>query len=295
MHVPRAMPNFRRSYALLTTSECKQIAVFVHGFFGKSTSTWRNFQGLVDDAEFAGQWAATDLFFYKYDSRRPIGISAQDFSSFLGAVLKGDLEDIAPTDFLPPTFITQSPPSVWKKRSYQSLLLVAHSEGGVVIRRALLDTLADIERQAQSEIGEDGSESKLGDLVKERAKSKLRLNSKLRLFAPACLGINFSSMFGFALSYSDILYAIAASFPARNDLADDSPIIIQIKDETEEAARHYPSLSGLRAHILFGEKDHIVHFGGYKHDLVMPYEKRQSHTGICKPKPSYRRPLGFAQ
>ncbi|HEV2399566.1 MAG TPA: hypothetical protein VGS27_21660 [Candidatus Sulfotelmatobacter sp.] len=164
-----------------------------------------------------------------------------------------------------------------------------------MIRRALLDRLADLERQAQSEIGEAGSESKLRDLVKERAKAELSLNSKLRLFAPACLGINFSSMFGFTLAYSDILYAIAASFPARNDLADDSPIIIQIKDETEEAARLYPSLGGLKAHILFGENDHIVHFGGYRHDLVMPYEKRQSHTGICKPKPSYLTPLSFAR
>ena len=132
-------------------------------------------------------------------------------------------------------------------------------------------------------------------VVSERAKNDLPLNAKLRLFGPACLGINFSSMFGFALAYSDLLYAISASFPARNDLADDSPIVMQIKEETEAAAKRYRFLNGLTARILFGERDSVVHFGGYKSDVVLPYVKGKSHTGICKPSLSYSKPLTFAQ
>lgn len=295
IHIPRALTRFRKSYALLSTSDaCKQVAIFVHGFFGRATSTWRNFQGLIDEPESVGHWGSTDLFFYEYDSRRPILVSAQDFSAFVNTVLEGDIERIAPTRPVLESMFSL-PVSGWNKRLYSSLLLIAHSEGGVVIRRALLDRLGALEREVESELDSHAREQKIVDEVRNRGKADLALNARLRLFAPACLGINFSSMFGFALSYSDILCAIAASFPARNDLADNSPIIIQIKDETESAAKRYPSLSSFRAQMLFGERDHIVHIGGYRNDLILPYEKYHSHTSICKPDDKYLKPLEFAQ
>jgi hypothetical protein len=293
-HIPRALRDYPKSYALLSSSDnCDRLVVFVHGFGGKPTGTWRKFQSLVDELQDKYPWwCETDLVFYNYESRRAIQISAQDFSRFLDDIVKGEIERITITDFIPRTLFAGHTP-VWNKRTYKELILVAHSEGAVVIRRSLLDGLAALERQVAAELSAEAPLEEIVESVKQRAKADLIFQSRLRLFAPACLGTNFSSMFGFAIAYSDILHAVASSIAARNDLAPKSPIIEQILKDTEAASQRYRSLNAFRAKILFGDNDHVVHVGGYNCDEVVEHEKGQTHSGICKPIAPYLRPLSL--
>lgn len=292
LHIPRALEAFPNSYVLLSSCDtCDNIAVFVHGFGGRPTSTWRDFQGLIDHfgTEFPF-WQNTDLFFYSYDSRRPVQVTSQDFSSFLQTVITGEIDEIAPSDFpFKPKFLET--PLRWETHHYKQLHLLGHSEGAVVIRRAILDRLLSLERAARNKLGNSASATEVRDFVQGVMASDFIMNAKMDLFAPACLGTNFSSAFGFLTAYSDILNAIAASFASRNDLLPESPILTQLRAETENASKQHPAVNAFRAEVLFGENDHIVYVGGYNCDHLLPYEKEQSHTSVCKPTLSYVRPL----
>ena len=92
-----------------------------------------------------------DLVFYYYESLRAVQISAQNFSSFLDEIVKGEIEQVTETVMMPGSLFTEYPP-IWKRRTYQELTLVGHSEGAVVVRRALLDRLAALERKVASEL-----------------------------------------------------------------------------------------------------------------------------------------------
>ena len=107
-HVPRALRDFPKSYVLLSSEDaCDRLAIFVHGFGGGPSSTWQNFQGLIDDlsSDFP-TWRKTDLCFYSYDSKRAVQVNSQDFSAFMETVIEGEIEQIAPSDFpFKPTFL----------------------------------------------------------------------------------------------------------------------------------------------------------------------------------------------
>jgi hypothetical protein len=62
------IPKYAKSYVVLSEATNVQKAiVFVHGFGGKPTETWRDFQTLVDSAPQESQWwSGADLYFYSY-------------------------------------------------------------------------------------------------------------------------------------------------------------------------------------------------------------------------------------
>jgi pimeloyl-ACP methyl ester carboxylesterase len=292
MHVARALRDFGKSYVLLSSADiCNSAAIFVHGFGGRPTSTWRNFQGLVDQlhSDFP-VWDETDLFFYTYNSHRAVQINAQDFSDFMDAIIQGDIGKIAPAESPSlPTLIEKTIP--WSPRQYRQVYVLAHSEGAVVARRAILDRSLEIRRTVMDDLGPGAGVQQIEQSTGSALRSDLIMNAKMYLFAPACLGTNFSSVYGFVLGFSDFLRALAASFSSRNDLLPESPILTQLQKETEKASVQYPDLRAWRADILFGENDHMVYVGGYNCDHVLRYEWGHSHTSICKPTVSYTRPL----
>jgi hypothetical protein len=69
--VPKFIDGFGQSYAMLCHTTPDTAILFVHGFGGKPTSTWRDFHGLVDDYSPDYKWWTTsDMFFYAYESLR---------------------------------------------------------------------------------------------------------------------------------------------------------------------------------------------------------------------------------
>ena len=294
-HILKSIPNFQKSYALLSGEErVERAVVFVHGYGGGPTTTWREFHSLVDEyRETFEWWSASDLFFYSYESRwTPIGVNAQRLALFLHEILNSSsLRETNPANFLPQT--GQSLPSfTWGSSTYRDLLCVGHSEGAVLIRRIVLDRLNELKRGARQS-AENATEEKTAEqLFQELSERDMALGSHLRFFAPACLGTNFSSWLGFLVSISGIFSALAASSLVRNELLPESPILKQIQTETEKAHDSFPHLRAFSAKILFGDSDQVVYTGGYNCDEIM-YETNCDHFRICKPTSVYLRPLEF--
>ena len=271
--VPAFIPGYDKSYALVSDDNALRAVLFVHGFGGSPTGTWRDFHGLVEEysSEFPW-WRTSDLFFFSYDSiRTPIRFNSTRLAQFVDEVWSGQW--------------TQQLKSKPRKRTYKDLILAGHSEGCVLIRRLVLDRFEAISSN---------------DARKPRAKllNALRadyiLRSYLRLFAPACCGTNLSSWIGFIASYSFLISAISASSLVRNELRPDSTVLSTLKSGTEKAHAQYPEVEALYAEPLFGNSDQIVVSDSYQGEKIH-WEPGCDHFAICKPKYVYTRPLDFVK
>jgi len=271
--VPKSIPEFPKSYGLtLLDHSAEKAVIFVHGFGGSPTGTWLDFHGLVKICSPNYPWWDTaDLFFYSYESlHTPILVNAERFEKFVKHILSTD-----------PSGQVRFPTCTGEPHT--KLVLVGHSEGAVVIRRWILDRFRLVEKASDYR---DGT-------IRTAAKADIALNSHLRLFAPACMGTNFSSILGFAIAFS-VCSAIASSSLVRNELKPDSPVLQQLKIETENASSRFRETSGFKARVLFGERDHVVYTAAYACDEIDPsYPKRFGHTDVCKPDFRYLKPLEF--
>jgi pimeloyl-ACP methyl ester carboxylesterase len=138
-----------------------RLVVFVHGFRGGAVRTWSEF----DESGPTGTWwSESDLLFVSYDSVRDniTGVSAR---------LRREL----PRFFPEPAdrFIETSNSAREITGPYQHLVLVGHSLGGLIVRRAL----ADCAQQWLDERAVD-PDSPMPDLLK----------ATTRLFSPASAG-----------------------------------------------------------------------------------------------------------
>lgn len=272
----KPIDGFYKSYSLNSSDRpAANAIVFAHGFAGSPTSTWAHFHHMSEEYAPDYPWYQdSDLFFYKYDSiRRAILYNATEFRKFLMKILSGTPSPTA--EFRPDT-----------RWMYRKLLLVGHSEGGVVIRQTVLDRLTAMKKYAES------TGRPTAEVVRSESPRDLILNSDLFLFAPAIGGTNFAGLLGFTHGVSRLIAAIAASSTARNDLGPDSPTLRDLKEGTEQARKDYRTVSALTARILFGTDDHVVFTRKYEDDeMIEPYAEDHSHTSVCKPTYIYKRPL----
>lgn len=272
----KPIDGFYKSYSLILPDHIARYAiVFAHGFAGSPTATWAHFHHMCEEYAPNYPWYdQSDLFFYKYDSiRKAILYNATRFRTFLMQILGNRRSDS-------PCF---EPDTNW---NYQKLLLVGHSEGGVVIRQMVLDRFRALTKYAETKSGIPA------DIIGDRAAGDLILNSQLVLFAPAIGGTNFAGLLGFAHEVSRLIAAIAASSTARNELKPDSPTLKDLKDGTEAAHKNHSHVQALTARILFGSDDHVVFTRKYEgDDMIEPYAEDHTHTSVCKPTYVYKLPL----
>jgi hypothetical protein len=123
------------------------------------------------------------------------------------------------------------------------------------------------------------------------------LLARLALFAPAIRGFAPSSWVGALLkvgrlaAYADPILHFSTAFVEMER----TTLLNDLRDDTYKLSEACPWIAALKATILFGRNDHIVAKGEYLNDVIEePIEDNQGHTSICKPTPSYRRPLYFA-
>ncbi len=277
----KSVDGFYKSYALESPYRpASNAIVFVHGFAGSPTGTWSHFHSMCEEyVPDYPWWKDADLFFYKYDSiRKAILYNASLFRTFLMRTLPA--VPIAAPEFQPDTR--------WK---YQKLLLVGHSEGGVVIRQMVLDRFKALQKYA-----EKTGQASANAVIRREAPRDLILNAELFLFAPAIGGTNFAGLLGFAHGVSSLIAAIAASSTARNDLRSGSETLKDLKLGTEGARKNHPEVPALTAQLLFGTDDHVVTTSKYEEDeIVEPYAEGHTHTSVCKPTYVYKRPLEFVK
>ena len=293
MRISKTIPGFYKSYARLAPASVDTAVVFVHGFGGSPTGTWRFFHNLVDEySTDYPWWTRSDLIFYSYESRKtPIGKNAQRLGEFLSFVLdSGVSRKIGVADVFP-LKNDKTETLEWGQADYKNLVLVGHSEGAVLIRRLILDRFLAIKKDATAHAAETGKTRE--QYVDDASKLDVILNGRLRLFAPACLGTNFSALVGFATSLSSLVAAIGASSLVRNELLAGSPILNAIECGTKDAFNSLGRMNGLAARNLFGVPDQIVYAKGYDEIDETEYEEGKDHFTICKPSYVYKRPLTF--
>src|SRR5467141_1852685 len=128
------------SYALISDAvDVDTAVIFVHGFLGTPEGTWLNFPDAIcsqRDPNYL-RWSKCDVFFFSYRSfRDDITESAQALLKFIRAVFPQPSDSI----FKIPQRVAgvRALLDVTKgKPTYKELVLVGHSEGGIVIRRAV--------------------------------------------------------------------------------------------------------------------------------------------------------------
>jgi len=250
-------------------------AVFVHGFSGDEERTWRDFQTMIDEDQGFASW---DAYFVGYPStREQIGVTAYKLNKLI--------HEIFP----------QPPPQIFERRvdyasvevqirrnvsPYNGLVLIGHSQGGVVIRKAVLEEAKDALH--------DGSVQDDDPLF----------GADLVLFAPALFGMFLSGWKGFvsATSAAKLISPALTGSPSFKELQPGSQFLVRLENETSALARDNPGkVAALSARIAWATRDEIVQ-GGLRYSCDPAYKVLEgNHSSVCKPNAHFLKPLLFVQ
>lgn len=251
--------------ARLTSAATVETAiVFVHGFTGHPFETWTDFHSMMDThaAEFP-YWKNADAYFFTYhDVVDSLDDSVDILDRFVASLYpstQGSLHKIPSREAVP-------------TRNYSKLILVGHSEGGVVIR----STIANAGRVHESDTA-----------------ACPMLNAHVVLFAPAHFGFVptgwLGALFTLAGIKSIFRFVVAASTPATEMF--DKTVLKQIMDLTRELYLKAEDVPAYTAHVLFGTNERFVVREYYLHDCRHKPEPKKEHSDVCKPNFGYKRPL----
>jgi hypothetical protein len=277
-HSPKNLAN--GSYVLLTNQKPDTAVVFVHGYGGNPTGTWCRFQSLIDEMQKRfQQWATYDAYFYRYDSvGLQVLINAKDLLGFVNNVFPTPQWKVLDS---------RSGGGQWRPtRHYTNLILAAHSEGAVIVRRAVLE---------QIRLHRDRYWSDQAALLPALKRDPI-LSAYLRLFAPAGFGAQLSGWKGLLLNLPGLralMLPLMQRSAAYQNIAHGSTILKEIQRETTELVRQYREIRALRARTLFGRRDDVVAADVSFYDESPEIEDSANHVSVCKPTASYTRPLEF--
>jgi len=298
-HYPREVSGYPGSFSLLSNAnEVDTAVVFVHGFWGDSQSTWQQFPFLIDFyANEHPWWDKADAHFYQYNGSgtTPIAVSADRFFGFLDGLFP------RPN----PAVFLQSSEGRGTQRGpdfrYKHLVLVGHSEGCVIIRRAIVtqyklirSSLAAGSRRLSRDYGLD--QARRPSPGEEFLQNFPIFGSNVVLFAPAHLGASITGWRGVLLSLlrtRKVMGALVDSLTAYDELKKDSPVLKQLQADTELFARQANYCLAFVAQSYFGARDRIVYIGEYNTDPPAKLVENANHTSICKPSALYREPLKY--
>jgi pimeloyl-ACP methyl ester carboxylesterase len=237
-----------------------KLLLFVHGFGGSSTGTWDQFSSLLpEEAACAG----CDLIFYGYDGLHVRSdISATNLGNFLDRLLTDPCAIVNP--LLDP--LQQRPASF----SYNSVVIVAHSLGAVVSRRAVLNALRN-GKQWTDKI-------------------------KLALFAPAHMGANTAKLAAQAITAlpwvgNFLAPWIQYKFSVLQDLETASLTLKQLLDDTEKALKQAKATYLIATSVVFGEHERIVNPNRFCEDPDLKVFKSKDHMQVCKPSKDFIEPI----
>jgi hypothetical protein len=283
-HLRSKIPDHKGSFALLSSAGASEIAraiVFVHGFNGAAASTWTDFLSLVGDDNAASRWwQNADLYFYHYRWNsvfQRIGQNSDQLFNFVNHIFP------VPPDAL----FKVGSISLRPQFRYRELVLVGHSEGGLLLRKVVLEA-ANRDKRLDAYL-----RTKREDRVGEPAPEGLLLG-QLRLFAPAIGGEALTGWIGLILNSSLVAPFLGMS-SAKKGLETQSTPIRSAREYTDDWAEHF-AMECFRAHILWAEHDLVVEPEKYKRDRhCTKSPPGTDHSSVCKPNRKYLRPLQFVE
>jgi hypothetical protein len=253
--LPRTIPYGKGTRAYWAREPNGTLLLFVHGFNGKPVATWNEFPTLLQECP---EGSGCDLLFYGYDSLYTRAVfSAAEFFKSLDALLTRTT-DIVNRSL---SFDARSP-----EFEYRRVVLIAHSLGAIVVRKALLEGVS-------------------------RHKS---WTSKitLALFAPAHLGADILTLLVQTHCLSGLLgllirYKIQTLF----DLQPKCQTLTQLATDTLTALSSGTN-DFLTAHVIcFGDGDRVVDPNRFVNDPDPEIEWGKGHCDICKPSFTFKKPL----
>jgi hypothetical protein len=220
-------------------------------------------------------WQQSDLLFVGYDSLRETitGVAAR---------LRTELPRFYP--HLPAHLLEAGGvPLRHQVAPYDQLLVIGHSLGGVVVRRALADA------------AQDWLDRRTTDAAAPRP---ALLHAHVRLFSPASAGFQGAGPLGVLKASPGWLgvnmYLRRSS--AYSDLQPGSTLLTAIRSRTEQfVATNAADFQALRAAILWANPEDVVISERYDTDFVESVAHGTSHRTVCKPNQSYRTPWVFVE
>ncbi len=256
--MPLPFGNERESTVHWSLAPSGDALVFIHGFGGKSTSSWGKLSHYLP---LSPSHRGHDIFFYGYDSEfRSINANSAIFEQFLETLT------VDPRSVLNGALQHELPP-----RSYHSITIVGHSLGAVVSRRALTSAVT--------------------------RGVKWTRKCKLVMFAPAHSGIYALPMLISYLKIvpklkSVLKFGVWGLFlPALQDLQPGSVFLSQLKSDvvklvdTQEKRELRPSA------ILHATNDVVVIQTDFPCDPVAWWVSDRTHTNICSYDQPYLYPI----
>lgn len=162
---------------------------------------------------------------------------------------------------------------------YSRLVLIGHSQGGVVIRKTVLEESKDALHDGTVE------ESPI-------------CRADLALFAPALFGMFLSGFKGFISETSTwkAIGAVLAASPSFKELQPGSQFLTRLENETRTLAQDNPGkVAALSARIAWATRDKTVQ-SGLRYDCDPAYKFIEgNHRSVCKPNEDFLEPLLFVQ
>jgi pimeloyl-ACP methyl ester carboxylesterase len=237
----------------------RKALLFIHGFSGDAINTWSYFHVLLPESP---SCVGRDLYFYGYDGLRAEMIaSASLFRDFLERLFNGTDQFV--NENLPPA--AQRP----KGFDYDELIIVAHSLGAVITRRALLDA----------------------------TKKNAAWLSKARmiLYAPAHRGasvvdlaLETVSSFSFLRFFGSLA---RLESPLIDQLKPDSRDLNNLIEETEGACKGGANIHLVARKVCIAEYEKIVRNETFGIDPPAYTISNTTHTSVCKPRSDFRAPI----
>lgn len=239
-------PNKEKTVAFYSMLPPRRLIIFVHGFGGNATGTWDEFSKLKNDHE---RFTESDIIFYGYPSlQQQVNNNALIFKKFI-------LDNQKPTN----DYNDCSYRNITNESEYESIVLVGHSLGAIIIRRALLT------------LKQEGGHNVLLDKI------------KMLLFAPAHKGTLIKASYISGPTLLGVLGSIGIyKTPSFSNLQSNSATITSLLQDTQ----HYIDIGDfdftIAAKVIWANEDQIVENDRFFLDPVAIPEEG-SHTSICKP------------
>jgi pimeloyl-ACP methyl ester carboxylesterase len=275
-HTPRRLRDPYPDGWFLYVNEVqpKRLLVFVHGFLGGPTKTWRQFPASGANSPW---YRESHMLFVSYRS-------ARDSIKGVADLLRDELPRLypqLPDDLLEAGGARLGPEPV---APYSELVLVGHSLGGLVLRCMLRDV----------------AQQWLDDRVEDSAAPRPPLlDAKLRLFSPASGGFRPAGLLGLvgATRAHVAMSLLLSGSSAYKDLQPDSAFLAAVRRRTETLVADDADgeLEALRARIVWASPDNVVNELDYDTDFVSTSAQRKSHMRVCKPTTAFSLPRTFVE
>lgn len=255
--IPEPIKSGRDSIVFHARQPAARLIVFVHGFGGSATGTWDQMHEMLPLRPEAAGW---DIVFYGYRSLQARALMNAD-------LLRQFISTFTDTRF---SKQNKSRPAGQPPLTYEKVVIVAHSLGALITRRAVLDAF----------------------------KEGLPWASKTRLvlFGPAHRGASLAALgkelFKAGGSWGAVVtIVLKLGAPVLQDLELDSPFVFELQEATKEALKRHkkPPLKADR--VVFGERDIVVQALSFCQDKASVAIQGHSHMSVCKPLPGYLTPL----